>query len=85
MAFARRTAMPAVLHIVASGRASRDATVASLRASKIQAYQGDKNTEGELPSGCATPMKNAKSWAKALRIAAAVLTMAAQIILACMG
>lgn len=30
-------------------------------------------------------MKNAKSWAKALRIAAAVLTMVAQIILACMG
>ena len=30
-------------------------------------------------------MNNAKWWAKALRIAAAVLTMAAQIILACVS
>ena len=37
------------------------------------------------PTGASTPMSNAKVWLKALRIAAAVLVMVAQVIAACLG
>lgn len=45
----------------------------------------DNNGEGELPYGITTLMKNPRLFVKALRIVAAVLTMVAQVILACMG
>jgi hypothetical protein len=46
---------------------------------------GNKNHEGELKYGMATPMKNPQFLAKVLRITAAFLTMLAQIVIACMG
>ena len=41
--------------------------------------------EGGLPLGRSYLMNNGKFWLKVLRISAAVLTMVAQVILACMG
>jgi hypothetical protein len=47
--------------------------------------RGDKNNEQDLTLGSAAVMNSRKFLVKALRMAAAVLTMVAQIILACMG
>jgi hypothetical protein len=65
------------------GRKARPSRFSPLR--KPKQIQWDKSGEGDFPSGSTTPMNNPKTWLKALRIAAAVLAMVAQVIAACMG
>ena len=55
------------------------------RCRKIWRIQRDNSLEVDLPIGSTKPMNKPKFYIKVLRIAAAVLTLVAQVILACMG